>query len=155
MKITLKSCLAIAIVSLVVFWTAHFAVAQRPFTPERKCFDITRPKPSNITDATNLQVAKDVENFALCYIMRPTGVQSPIALKTYVCQKHLMIEIGNANAIDGKNWQVLEKGIREFLQKKYPKLAKQRAQPELGKESRLIPYYKIFYNRDFDRYNIT
>lgn len=153
MKIILKSCLVIALAFLIVLWTSHIATAQS-FTPERRCLTIIT-KPSTITDAANPKVAKDIEDFGLCYIGRAIGVQSPIALKTYVCQKHLMIEIGNANSIDGKNWQVLERGIREFLQKNYPKLKKYRVQEALGKDSRLVPYYKIFYNKDFDEYNVT
>jgi hypothetical protein len=149
MRITLKSCLVIAVVSLIVFWTSHFASAQS-FAPDRRCLtSIT--KPSSITDVANPKIRKDVEAFSYCYLGKAKGVQSPVGIDMYICQKKLFIEIGYANVVNDSGWMVMQKGIKEFLEKNYPRLKKS-PDPRTGD---LVYDYKIFYNRDLDRMNRT
>lgn len=150
MRITLKSCLTIVLVSLIIFWTAHNATAQTPFTPNRKCLtSIT--KPSNISSVTNPQIIRDVDNFSICYLGKARGVQSPVGIDMYTCRNKLFIEIGYANVVNDSSWMVMQKGIKEFLEKNYPKLKKSR-DPYTGD---LVYDYKILYNRDLDRMNRT
>lgn len=152
MKITLKSCLVIAVVSLIFFCTTHVAGAQKSKSfPDRTCLtSITRPN-STITSVINPKVKIDVEAFSSCYLGRFKTAQAALALETYTCGKNLMIEIGNGNIVDGTNWQVLDKGIREFLSRNYPKLKIAYREAD----NKPVYEYKILYNKAFNGYNAT
>jgi hypothetical protein len=63
-----------------------------------------------------------------------------------------MIEIGNANIVDGSNWQVLDKGIRDFLKINYPKLKVAYREIDTNQP---VYEYKILYNKAFNGYNGT